>query len=87
MKPRHALLALGAALLLAHAAPAFAQCAMCQATLSNSADGHAMMGGFNKAILIMFAAPYVVFACCGVILFHRRIREALAARLGLQRTS
>jgi len=70
-----------AAAFFAQAGPALAQCAMCQTVLTGSPEGHAMMGGLNRAILLMFAAPYLVFASCAVILFRHRIREAVRARL------
>ena len=43
------------------AAPALAQCSMCQSVVAQSPEGQAMAGELNKAILLMFVAPYLVF--------------------------
>jgi hypothetical protein len=67
-----------AAPLLFMASPALAQCAMCQTALMNSAEGRGMGQEFNRAILVMFFAPYAVFAVVGTVLLRHRIRAALA---------
>jgi hypothetical protein len=62
--------------LLLAASPALAQCAMCQSALLNSAEGRGMSQEFNRAILVMFFAPYSVFAVVGTVLLRHRIRAA-----------
>jgi len=64
---------------LPHAAEA--QCAMCRATLEGSAEGRAMGSAFNSAILVMIAAPYLIFGGFVAFLFRRRI-AAWLPRLG-----
>jgi hypothetical protein len=59
------------------AVPAFAQCAMCQTALLNSAEGRGIGQEFNRAILVMLFAPYVVFGSVGAVLLRHRIRAAL----------
>jgi hypothetical protein len=63
--------------LLLYAAPLFAQCAMCQTALMNSPEGRGMGQEFNRAILVMFFAPYLVFTVVGTVLLRHRIRGAL----------
>lgn len=58
--------------------PALAQCAMCKATLTGSAEGRAIAREFNRAILVMLFAPYVVVGGFLLTAFRGRIR----ARLG-----
>jgi hypothetical protein len=62
--------------LLLGAAPAGAQCAMCQTALLNSAEGRGISQQFNYAILVMLFAPYVVFASVGLVLLRHRIAAA-----------
>ena len=64
--------------LLLAASPVLAQCAMCQSALVNSAEGRGMSEEFNRAILVMFFAPYAVFAVVGTVLLRHRIRAAAA---------
>jgi len=68
------------------AAPALAQCAMCKATLAGSAEGRALQAPLNRAILLLLAAPYAIFACLVLVAFRERIvrwagRTLAAARL------
>lgn len=70
-----------AAGLLAGASPARAQCAMCKATLERSEEGRRVAGELNRAILVMLAAPYLVFGTCASVLFRRRIASFLRKRL------
>jgi hypothetical protein len=70
------LLAAATPLLLA-AAPAMAQCAMCQTALMNSPEGRGMGAEFNRAILVMLFAPYAVFGSVGLVLLRHRIRASL----------
>jgi hypothetical protein len=74
--------ALAVALLLAGglAPTASAQCAMCGTALTNSAEGRAMTPAFNRAILVMLAAPYAMMAAAAAYLGRHRLR-ALAVRL------
>jgi hypothetical protein len=67
---------LAGALALA-AAPAFAQCAMCQTALLNSPEGRGISQEFNRAILVMVFAPYLVLGSVGAVLLRHRIRASL----------
>lgn len=66
-----------AAALLGLSATASAQCAMCRASVENSAEGRQLAGDLNRAILVMFVAPYAVFLSCATLLFRRRLGAAL----------
>jgi hypothetical protein len=70
-------LALLVAPLVLSAAPVMAQCAMCQTALMNSPEGRGMGQEFNRAILVMFFAPYAVFTVVGTVLLRHRIRAAV----------
>ncbi len=72
------LLALGGAALLAE--PSLGQCSMCQTALTNSSEGQRIASEFNHAILVMVAAPYLVFGSIAGFLFRTRIVEWLGAR-------
>ena len=54
--------------------PVLAQCAMCKATLSGSAEGRAIAHQLNEAILVMFFAPYLVCGAFVLVAFRTRIR-------------
>lgn len=59
------------------APPAPAQgCPMCRTALTNSPEGRAMAASFNHAILLMLAAPYMVFGTGVAIFFRRRLAGA-----------
>ncbi len=73
MTPRRAALAAALLALAVVAGPALAQCAMCRTALTQSPEGRAMAAGFNRAILVMLVAPYVVFGT-GLVLYFRRRR-------------
>ena len=61
------------------AAPAaLAQCSMCKAVVAQSPEGQRMAGELNKAILVMLAAPYLVFGSCAAVLFRSRLGRARA---------
>ena len=79
---RRTVLALAGGLLLAAClvGRAEAQCAMCGTALTNSAEGRAMTPAFNRAILVMLAAPYTLMAAAAAYLGRHRLR-ALAVRL------
>lgn len=71
-------------LLLALPPEAQAQCAMCRTALTGSPEGRAIGEQFNRAILLMMAAPYVVIGTVGAVFFRVRLRSGLhrlAARL------
>jgi hypothetical protein len=50
---------------------------MCQTALMNSPEGRGMGQEFNRAILVMFFAPYAVFTVVGTVLLRHRIGAAL----------
>ena len=74
-------LLLASVLLAAGASPAAAQCAMCKAAIEGSTDG-AVGAQFNRAILVLMAAPYLVMGTFGVVLFRERLRRAARRLLG-----
>jgi hypothetical protein len=59
--------------------PAAAQCAMCRSALTSSAEGAALQGPLNRAILVLLAAPYLVLGC--FLLLVWRERNAQRARV------
>jgi hypothetical protein len=65
---------------LAAPAPAAAQCAMCKTALTNSEEGRGMTAEFNRAILVMLLAPYLLMGAGATYLLRGRIRT-LAARV------
>lgn len=67
-----------AAALAVIALPALAQCPMCKTALTQSAEGQRIASDFNRAILVMVAAPYLVFGSIAGFVFRSRIREWLA---------
>jgi hypothetical protein len=74
-----------AVLLAGGAAPAFAQCAMCRASIEGSAEGRRVSADLNRAILVLFAAPYLVSGTCATFLFRRRISSFLKEQLSRRR--
>jgi hypothetical protein len=64
--------------LLAAAWPesAAAQCQMCKTALTNSAEGRDITEHFNRAILLMIGAPYVVAGVVTVALCRERLHAA-----------
>ena len=83
MRPRLPVGAQGAlvaaAVLLAAAPRVQAQCSMCKTVVTGSEEGRSLGGELNKAILIMVAAPYLVFGGVVAALFRRRLAPALPA--------
>jgi hypothetical protein len=79
MRRAPALLLAVAALGLLAASPAFAQCAMCKTVLEGSTEGRRIASNLNHAILLMFFAPYLVFAGFVALVFRGRIRAWLLA--------
>lgn len=58
-----------------------AQCAMCRTALLNSREGQQLARGFNRGILFLLGAPFVVFGTVAfLILKTRRTRALLASR-------
>ena len=53
---------------------------MCKTALENSAEGQAMARQMNNGILIMIAAPYLVFGTVGAVVFRGRIASYLRDR-------
>ncbi|MBI3939765.1 MAG: hypothetical protein HY315_02920 [Acidobacteria bacterium] len=52
---------------------AVGQCAMCRTALLNSPEGRALSGAFNRAILVLFGAPFL--AAGGVAFLVYRARQ------------
>ena len=52
---------------------------MCKTVVTGSEEGRSLGGELNKAILIMVAAPYLVFGGFVAALFRRRQAPALPA--------
>jgi|SRR5438045_7451701 len=80
LRPLLVVLAAGGAVVLA-AAPSFAQCAMCQTALLNSPEGRGIGQEFNRAILLMLFAPYLVFGSVGAVLLRHRIAKGVRSSL------
>ena len=53
---------------------------MCKTALTSSAEGQAMAEQMNHGILIMIAAPYMVFGTVGAVVFRGRIASYLRDR-------
>ena len=78
MRTRHAVLLLGLVVALGLAAtPAAAQCAMCRSVIAQSPEGQRVAGELNKAILLMFFAPYLIFGSFTAWIFRSRIGVGL----------
>jgi hypothetical protein len=83
------LLSLAVLVLAVPDAPAAAQCAMCKTALTGSAEGRAMTASFNRGILLMLAAPYLVMGVFVLGVYRGRlVRRAarFAASLRARRT-
>jgi len=68
------LLALG---LVTAGEPLLAQCAMCKATVVQSPEGRRVAESLNAAILLLLAAPYLVFGTVAAVLLRPRIAPLL----------
>lgn len=70
-----ALRAIGAAaaLLIIGRDAALAQCAMCRTALLNSPEGQQIAAGFNRGILFLFVAPFLVAGTIAFLMFRLRI--------------
>ena len=71
-----------AVLALAMTEPVAAQCAMCKTVLTGSAEGRAFSRELDRAILLMFVAPYLVFGTLAVVLFRKPLGQRLSALYG-----
>jgi hypothetical protein len=63
------------------APPALAQCSMCRQVIAQSPEAQRVGAELNRAILLMFLAPYLVFASFALALFRvpigRRLRQVV----------
>jgi hypothetical protein len=82
VSPRVLGLAVAAFMLLVDSSPAAAQCAMCRTVLTGSAEGQSMAKGLNQGILLMLAAPYLIFGTFVAVALRRRWQPALARVAG-----
>ena len=57
--------------------PALAQCSMCRQVVSSSPEAQRMGAELNRAILLMFVAPYLVFTSFALVLFRAPIAQRL----------
>jgi hypothetical protein len=73
---------LGVLLAVLGADAAFAQCSMCRAVVAQSPEGQRMAGELNRAILVMFAAPYLVFGSFAAWIFRSRLGAFLRRTVG-----
>jgi hypothetical protein len=60
-------------LLGAFAEPALSQCSMCRSVIAQSPEGQRVAGELNKAILLLFMAPYLVMGGFAAWLFRTRL--------------
>jgi hypothetical protein len=56
---------------------------MCRTTLEGSAEGQAMGQSFNRAILVLLVAPYLLSLSFAAVVFRRRLEHAF--HTGLRR--
>jgi len=63
--------------------PALAQCAMCRSVIAQSPEGQQVAAELNKAILLMFFAPYLIFGSFAAWIFRSRIGVTLRRVAGL----
>ena len=54
-------------------APVFAQCSMCQQVIAQSPEAQKVSSELNRAILLMFVAPYLVFTSFALAFFRAPI--------------
>ncbi len=59
------------------ATPTLAQCSMCRQVIAQSPEAQRMGAELNRAILLMFLAPYLVFASFALVLFRAPIGRRL----------
>ena len=53
---------------------------MCRTALTDSPEGRAIGEQFNRGILVMIGAPYLVFGAVGAAIFRERL-QAIGRRL------
>lgn len=61
---------------------AAAQCSMCQSVVAQSPEAQAAAAQLNLAILVMFFAPYLVFASLAALLFREPLKHFLVRAAG-----
>ena len=61
---------------------ASAQCSMCATALTGSEEGRAMSASFNRAILVMLVAPYMVVGAFAATFFRPQVRQMLKRARG-----
>ena len=57
--------------------PALAQCSMCRQVVSSSPEALRVGAELNRAILLLFVAPYLVFTSFALVLFRAPIGQRL----------
>jgi hypothetical protein len=83
MKPRLFAVAVLLAILVMGLVPSSpAQCAMCKTVLQGSPEGRSLSLSLDRAILLMFVAPYLVFGTFVAFAFRSRWQPALARARG-----
>ena len=55
------------------APPSLAQCSMCQQVVAQSPEARRIAAELNRAILLMFLAPYLIFTSFVLVLFRAPI--------------
>jgi hypothetical protein len=79
MRARTLLISAAALVLLVGAAGfADAQCAMCKTVLLGSPEGRHLSQSLDRAILLMFCAPYLIFGTFVAVYFRNRWQPAVA---------
>jgi hypothetical protein len=61
-----------------------AQCAMCRAALTQSAEGERWSRGINAGILLLLATPFLIAGACLLVIFRNqtaRLTRDLLAKL------
>ena len=67
----------GVAALLVSPVKLSAQCAMCWQALANSAEGAALIRGFDDGILFLLAVPFLVVGTIGFRIYQAQRRPVL----------
>ena len=88
-KARRMLWAMGgvAAMLVAASPSALAQCAMCRAAISNSAEAASMASSMNLAVLVLLIPPVALFCAIFVVAYRYRKAPDESASSALQEQS
>lgn len=73
-----------AAVWLAAAPAALAQCAICKSGLLNSPEGQQMAGGFNRGILFLLAAPLLVVGTIALLVLKAQWQSRGSHREGVR---